>query len=179
VVALHREAGVPLKTIHMGGDELANGAWEKSPASLALMRKEKLESTADLWDYFYDRVDAILRRHGLFTSGWEELAGRKTMLAGRPKLIPNPRFTQRGFSAYVWNNVAGAEDLAYRLANAGYDIVLAPVTRMYMDMSATTPIRKSRASTGAPTRSWKTCTTSSPSTSSRTPARTPPSARTA
>jgi hexosaminidase len=35
VVALHREAGVPLKTIHMGGDELANGAWEKSPASLA------------------------------------------------------------------------------------------------------------------------------------------------
>jgi hexosaminidase len=135
VVALHREAGVPLKTIHMGGDELANGAWEKSPASLALMRREKLESTADLWDYFYDRVDAILRRHGLFTSGWEELAGRKTMLAGRPKLIPNPRFTQRGFSAYVWNNVAGAEDLAYRLANAGYDIVLAPVTRMYMDMS--------------------------------------------
>jgi hexosaminidase len=135
VVALHREAGVPLKTIHMGGDELANGAWEKSPASLALMRREKLESTADLWDYFYDRVDTILRRHGLFTSGWEELAARKTMLAGRPKLIPNPRFTQRGFSVYVWNNVAGAEDLAYRLANAGYDIVLAPVTKMYMDMS--------------------------------------------
>jgi hexosaminidase len=30
-------------TIHMGGDELANGAWEKSPASLARMRKEKLD----------------------------------------------------------------------------------------------------------------------------------------
>lgn len=135
IVAMHREAGVPLHTIHMGGDELPNGAWERSPASLARMRKEKLESTADLWDYFYDRVDGILRKHGLFASGWEELAARQTMLRGRPRLIPNPRFTQRGFRAWVWNNTRGAEDFANRLANAGYDIVLAPVGSMYMDMS--------------------------------------------
>jgi hexosaminidase len=135
IVALHREAGVPLHTIHMGGDELANGAWERSPASRARMRKEKLETTADLWDYFYDRVDGILRKHGLFASGWEEMAARKTMLRGHPKLIPNPRFTQRGFQAWVWNNTRGAEDLANRLANGGYDIVLAPVSSMYMDMS--------------------------------------------
>jgi hexosaminidase len=77
----------------------------------------------------------MLRRQGLFASGWEEIAARKTALDGRRKLIPNPRFTQRGFSAYVWNNVAGSEDFAYRLANAGYDVVLAPVTNMYMDQS--------------------------------------------
>jgi hexosaminidase len=135
VAALHRAAGVPLRTIHVGGDELANGAWEQSPASRALMQKAKLATTADLWDHFYDRVDAMLRRQGLFASGWEEIAARKTALDGRRKLIPNPRFTQRGFSAYVWNNVAGSEDFAYRLANAGYDVVLAPVTNMYMDQS--------------------------------------------
>jgi hexosaminidase len=135
VAAMHRAAGAPLRTIHMGGDELANGAWERSPASLARMRKEKLESTADLWDYFYERVDGILRKHAVATSGWEELAARKTKLAGRNRLIPNPRFTQRGFTAWVWNNTRGAEDLAYRLANGGYDIVLAPVSSMYMDMS--------------------------------------------
>jgi len=135
VVAMHREAGVPLHTLHMGGDELPNGAWERSPASLARMKKEGMASTADLWDYFYDRVDGILRKHGLSTSGWEELAARKTTLAGRNKLIPNPRFTQRGFTAWVWNNTEGAEDFAYRLANGGYDVVLAPVTKMYMDMA--------------------------------------------
>jgi len=135
VVKLHREAGVPLHTIHMGGDELPNGAWEQSPASRAMMAREHLESTADLWDYFYERVDGMLRKHGLYTSGWEELAARKTTLHGRNKLIPNPRFTQKGFLAWVWNNTEGAEDLAYRLANAGYDIVLAPVTKMYMDMA--------------------------------------------
>ena len=135
MAALHREAGAPLTTIHMGGDELANGAWEKSPASHAMMRKHGLETSADLWDYFYDRVDAIVRKHGMTTSGWEELAARKTALDGKSKLIPNPRFTRNGFTAYVWNNTVGLEDLAYRLANAGYDIVLTPVTRMYFDMA--------------------------------------------
>lgn len=135
VAALYRAAGVPLRTIHVGGDELANGAWEKSPASLALMRKQGMKDTADLWDYFYDRVDTILRRQGLYASGWEELAARKTALNGRSKLIPNPRFTQRGFHVWVWNNTTGAEDFANRLANGGYDIVLAPVKSMYMDQS--------------------------------------------
>ncbi len=135
MAALHREAGTPLKTIHMGGDELANGAWEKSPLSAAMMRRHGLASSADLWDYFYERVDAIVRRHGALTSGWEELAARKTQLDGVRKLIPNPHFTRSSFTAYVWNNTVGAEDLAYRLANAGYDIVLTPVTRMYFDMA--------------------------------------------
>jgi hexosaminidase len=136
MAALHREAGAPLQTIHMGGDELANGAWERSPASLAMMRKHCLASSADLWDYFYERVDAIVRAQGARMAGWEELAARKTRLDGKPKLIPNPRFTGKGFTAYVWNNTAGLEDLAYRLANGGYDIVLTPVTRMYFDMAA-------------------------------------------
>lgn len=135
VAALHREAGVPLRTIHMGGDELPNGAWEKSPAAARLMAAQKLAGSAELWDLFYGRVDDIVRKHGLITSGWEDIGARKTMLRGRPKLIPNPLFTQRGFQAYVWNNTEGAEDLAYRQANAGYDIVLAPVTKMYLDMA--------------------------------------------
>ncbi|WP_343730725.1 family 20 glycosylhydrolase [Duganella sp.] len=135
VAALHREAGMPLKTMHMGGDELPHGAWEKSPVSRALMQKEKLAGTADLWDYFYNRVDGILRKHGMFASGWEELGARRSTQEGAQQL-PNPRFTQRGFSLYVWNNTPGNEDFAYRLANAGYDIVLAPVTNLYLDMAA-------------------------------------------
>lgn len=135
IAALHREAGVPLKTMHVGGDELPHGAWEKSPASQALMQREKLASIPDLWDYFYDRVDGILRKHGMTASGWEELGARRTAKEGAQQ-APNPRFTQRGFSLYVWNNTPGNEDFAYRAANAGYDIVLAPVTNMYLDMAA-------------------------------------------
>ncbi|HEY0586848.1 MAG TPA: family 20 glycosylhydrolase [Pseudoduganella sp.] len=127
VAALHREAGAPLRTLHVGGDEVPAGVWEKSPASRKLMASRNLQGTAELWDYFYDRVDTILRRNGLFTSGWEELGMRKH--------APNPHFTQRDVTLYVWNNVGDAADLGYRLANAGYDVVLAPATRQYLDMS--------------------------------------------
>ena len=135
LVAMHKEAGVTLRTIHMGGDELPAGAWEQSPASLARMQAEGLATSADLWDYFYGRVDAILKQHGLFASGWEEMGARKAQVDGKEKLAPNPRFAASGFNVYVWNNVHGAEDLAYRLANAGYGTVLSPVSNFYLDMA--------------------------------------------
>src|SRR5262249_35290002 len=39
--------------------------------------------------------------------------------------------------AYVWNNVWGwgREDAAYRLANAGYDVVLCNATNLYFDLA--------------------------------------------
>jgi hexosaminidase len=135
VAALHKEAGVPLRTIHVGGDELPNGAWEGSPACLAMMKRQKVDSTAELWNYFYTRVDEILRKQGLLASGWEELGARKVQLRDAEKLIPNPLFSQRGFTVYVWNNLDAAQDLAYRLANAGYRTVLAPATKLYFDMA--------------------------------------------
>jgi len=135
VAALHKQAGVKLHTIHVGADELPNGAWEKSPATLALMQREKLASTTEVWDYFYDRVDTMLHKRGLFASGWEELGARKVKLRGDDKLIPNPTFVHRNFTLYVWNNLDDAEDLAYRMANAGYKAILAPATNLYFDMA--------------------------------------------
>lgn len=137
LVAMHREAGAPLKNIHMGGDEVPNGVWVGSPAVQALMQAKGLSSVDDLWYVFYGRVEQILKAHGIVPSGWEELAVRKTRLNGRPATIVNPGFADRGWRAYVWNNVPGwgAEDLAYRLANGGYKVVLSPVTNYYFDLA--------------------------------------------
>jgi hexosaminidase len=137
LVAIHREAGVPLRHLHVGGDEVPDGAWERSPAVQAALKEHGLGSVADLWFLFYGRVEQILKAHGLRPSGWEEIALRKTRLDGRPVNIPNPGFADRGFRAYVWNNVPGwgAEDLAYRLANGGFEVVLSPVTHMYLDLA--------------------------------------------
>jgi hexosaminidase len=111
--------------------------WEKSPAALALLKEKGLSSVDDLWFVFYGRVEQILRSRGIQLSGWEEIGVRKTSLDGRPKLIPNPAFAGRGWRTYVWNNVPGwgAEDLAYRLANGGYQVVLSPVSNLYLDMA--------------------------------------------
>jgi hexosaminidase len=134
---MHRAAGAPLRNIHMGGDEVPNGVWVGSPAVQALLRARGLTSVDDLWYVFYGRVEQILKSYGLVPSGWEEIAVRKTRRDGRPTTIVNPGFAERGWRAYVWNNVPGwgAEDLAYRLANGGYDVVLSPVTNFYFDLA--------------------------------------------
>ncbi|WP_090473817.1 family 20 glycosylhydrolase [Mucilaginibacter sp. OK268] len=138
VAALYKEAGAPLQTIHFGGDEVPAHVWEKSPAYLALKASHpEIQSTNDLWYYFYGRVNDILKAKGLLLSGWEEMALRKTTLDGRPAYVPNPDFTKEHLQADVWNNVLGGgqEDLAYRLANAGYKVVLTCVTNLYFDMA--------------------------------------------
>ena len=137
LVKIHRDAGVPLRNLHMGGDEVPNGVWEGSPSVQAYLKEHGLGSVDDLWFVFYDRVAEILKAHGIPLSGWEEIGVRKTRLDGRPTLIPNPGFAARGWRTYVWNNVpgGGAEDLAYRLANGGYRVVLCPVTNLYFDLA--------------------------------------------
>jgi hexosaminidase len=137
LVAIHREAGVPLRHLHMGGDEVPAGVWEGSPAVQAYLKAHDLASVDDLWYVFYSRVEQILKAHDLPLSGWEEIAVRKTRRDGRATVIANPEFAARGWRAYVWNNVPGrgAEDLAYRLANGGYEVVLSPVSHLYFDLA--------------------------------------------
>jgi hexosaminidase len=139
VVALHREAGVPLKHLHMGGDEVPTGVWQRSPRVQALLKERGWPSVDALWPMFYQRVEELLRPHGIPISGWEEIALRKIQSSGQTVQEPNPAFAARGWRTYVWNNVPGwgNEDLAYQLANAGYQVVLCPVTNLYFDLAAT------------------------------------------
>ncbi len=137
LAAMHREAGAPLRNIHMGGDEVPGGVWQGSPAVQAYMQAHNLTRVDDLWFAFYGRIEQILKPQNVALSGWEEIAVRKTRRDGHGLNIPNPDFAARGWRAYVWNNVPGwgAEDLAYRLANGGYDVVLSPVTNLYFDLA--------------------------------------------
>jgi hexosaminidase len=128
---------VPLRHLHLGGDEVPAGVWQGSPAVAAYLKEHALGSVNDLWYVFYGRVAEIVKRHGLAPSGWEEMGLRKTRLDGRAKSIPNPGFAARGWRMYVWNNAVGGgmEDLAYRLANGGYEVVLCPASNLYFDFA--------------------------------------------
>jgi hexosaminidase len=137
VAAIYAQAGVPLEHMHMGGDEVPAGVWDHSPAVQTYLRAHGLASAGDMWYVFYGRVEQILKAHDIALSGWEEIAVRRTQLDGQRVNIPNPDFATRGWRAYVWNNVPGwgAEDLAYRLANAGFNVVLTPVSHLYFDLA--------------------------------------------
>jgi hexosaminidase len=138
LTAIYKEAHAPLHTIHFGGDEVPAHVWEKSPSYLAFKTAHpEITGTNDMWYYFYGRLHKMLEEKGLRLAGWEEMALRKTLLDGRPSYVPNPDFVPYHIQADVWNNSLGdgQEDLAYKLANAGYKVVLSSVTNLYFDMA--------------------------------------------
>jgi hexosaminidase len=138
LIAIYKESGAPYPGIHFGGDEEPPHVWEKSPAYLALkVSHPEIQNTGDLWYYFYGRVNQILKVKGIHLAGWEEMALRKTKIDGNDTYVPNPDFTGEHLQADVWNNVLGGgqEDLAYKLANGGYKVVLTCVTNLYFDMA--------------------------------------------
>lgn len=124
VAALYRRAGVPLRVLHTGGDEVPVGAWLGSPACQARMREHGWLEPRQLRDDFQARCRAILARHDIGFTGWEE-----TALASSSG--------ENGEDVYVWNNGwgSGQEDCANLLANAGYQVVLSNAASLYFDFA--------------------------------------------
>ncbi len=138
LISMYKEAGAPLRTIHLGGDEVPAGVWEHSPVCQEFISTHPaFPKTDDLWYYYYGKLDSILKSKGLFLSGWEEVGLRKTQLDGQKQMIPNPTMANENIHLHVWNNMIGwgAEDLPYRLANAGYKVVLSCVSNQYFDLA--------------------------------------------
>ena len=140
LISMHNEADMPLKTIHIGGDEVPFGVWEKSPLCQALLKNlpsDKFKQTSDLWIYYWEKVYEILKKRNLYVSGWEEIGMRESKIDGNRQMMVNPTFAHNNFHTYVWNTVVGwgAEDLPYRLANGGYKVILCPVSNLYFDLA--------------------------------------------
>jgi len=129
IVSIYREAGAPLTTLHIGGDEVPDGVWQESPACGDLIAStEEVTGVADLHDFFVCRVSRIIADRGLVTAGWEEIA--------LEAVTENNRAGRRD-RVYAWNSVWGwgGEENAYRLANAGYEVVLSNASNLYFDLA--------------------------------------------
>ncbi len=129
VVLMYAEAEAPLEIFHVGGDEVAKMAWTGSPICQAHMQAMSMENTYDLKDEFIAKVLDILRKHNLQCEGWEEIAMRKG--------VANPRFADANILSHCWNSVPEwrGDEVPYKLANAGYPVMLGCVTNLYLDMS--------------------------------------------
>ena len=138
MLARYQSAGISLHTFHTGGDEVPNGAWTKSPVCADFISKnEELNSIDDLTNYFYTRISKMLEKKGLQTAGWEEVGQMSVKENGREVSRPNPEFADKNFRVYAWNSVAGwgGEDMAYQMANAGYEVVVCNSSNIYFDLA--------------------------------------------
>nr|WP_295924015.1 family 20 glycosylhydrolase [uncultured Dyadobacter sp.] len=139
LLAMYKEANAPLETIHFGGDEVPAGVWEKSPAVKALLEKDaSIKDVDELWKYYFSKVNMMLEKRNLYLYGWEEIGMKKVFNNGRKRMVEDSSVAHNRYQMDVWNNLlgTGAEDLAYRMANLGYRVVLSNVTNNYADMAA-------------------------------------------
>ncbi len=63
----------PFEYIHLGGDEIPKGAWQKSPAVKKLMQKEHLKETKEVQAYFFTKMDKVLAKHNRKMIAWQEV----------------------------------------------------------------------------------------------------------
>ena len=132
ILAMYREAGVELPFWHSGGDEVPEGAWSESPACRKLLDEHpEIGGTGRLHAYFFNRLLEMLEAYDLHVGGWEEAVLNKN--AGG--VTVDSQYVGRKVIAYVWDNTDGNLDLGYRIANAGYRVVLCNVTNLYFDLA--------------------------------------------
>lgn len=63
---MHREAGAPLAAIHMAGDEVPHGSWEKSPtANASMQNRPEISRTKDLWRFYFNKIKTMLQNKDL------------------------------------------------------------------------------------------------------------------
>lgn len=130
---MYRKAGLKMKTIHLGGDEVPRGAWERSPKIRTLMDSLKITSVHEVWPYYIAKVADLCASKNVALAGWEEMG----MVNKGKGMETNPALAKKNIQVDVWNNLIGGkqEDLAYKLANAGYKVVFASANNFYLDLA--------------------------------------------
>lgn len=124
LVSIWSEAGYPLDTINMGGDEVASGAWKKSPACQTI----DLGGMLNLHEYFLNKVLDILEPRGLKIAGWQEMAMNLSP-EGTARLLDNVAYVN------AWSTDGGMESIPYMLANEGFPVVVGNSDVAYVDLA--------------------------------------------
>ena len=133
IAKLYSEAGLVMDEIHAGGDEVPEGAWTQSPMAQTLMAAHpEIKDPKNLQTYFFRELLKRLKKRDLRVDGWEEVALLKNEKGGYD---PNPEFVGQNVVPFIWNNLFDFQDLGYRLANAGYPVVLCNVSNFYFDLA--------------------------------------------
>ena len=135
---MYQSAGAKLSIVHTGGDEVPSGVWKKSPMCQTLISEnDQLTDAADLTYFLLGQLADSLEERNMKLAGWEEIALKADFEEGHQEKLPNPDFADRKFIPFIWNSVIGwkGEELGYKLANAGYPIVLCNADHLYLSLS--------------------------------------------
>jgi len=138
MIAYYQEAGAPLTQIHIGGDEVPEGAWIGSPSCQDLMAQNGWDDPDMLYSYFIERLAGIAKEKNIKLAGWQEIATG----------VAPETFEAIGDvlgTVNFWNTRirGGLDQMPYVYANKGVNVILSNMTNAYMDF-AYNPDKKER-----------------------------------
>ncbi|WP_313228845.1 family 20 glycosylhydrolase [Stenotrophomonas acidaminiphila] len=104
----------PARYVHVGGDEAVKDQWIASPRVQAHMRQLGLKDEMEMQSHMIKRLEKFLEQHDRRLIGWDEI-----LEGGLP-----PEAT-----VMSWRGTEGG----LKAASEGHDVIMSPVTHMYMD----------------------------------------------
>ncbi|XP_013417098.1 uncharacterized protein LOC106178458 [Lingula anatina] len=122
-----------LKSFHYGGDEVSTGAWVNSSACRPLLPSSNPtpeEVKRFLKKLLLKAVSNITARYGIYLYAWED-----GLMSDTDTPYPRSILFNKQVIADVWQNIWewGVANRAYKLANAGYQVVMSQATHLYFD----------------------------------------------
>ena len=108
----------PGEYIHLGADEIAPGAWSKSPAVEVLKSKHNLKDSKDVASWFINKISKRLVLNNKKTAAWQEAEDGQHQDEKTDKLL------------FSWQNL----ESGFKLARDGHKVVLCPAEHIYFDM---------------------------------------------
>lgn len=138
ILAMYKEAEVPIDLFSIGADELPYGVWTASPICQDFIANNTLgiSNVNDLYQYNLKRLKSILEKRNLTMAGWEDILLDHSEKSQEETQIKSEHFNYEVIP-YVWNNSwgEGREDMIYKFANLGFKTVMSNSSAFYFDMT--------------------------------------------
>jgi hexosaminidase len=122
----------PSKVIHIGGDEVGYKVWEKSAHVKEYMKKNNIETLADLQIKFTNDISKFIESKGRRMMGWNEIMGVNIHKGFKEKKEDKEATSSlaKNVVIHFWK---GDLKLATKAAKQGYGIVNSLHSNTYLD----------------------------------------------
>ena len=128
IAAMYADAGVALPGIHLGGDEVPEGAWDGSRAVAYMMEERGLNSRHAVQGEYVRNISGLMRERGIPLYGWQDICTDYDA-DFHAEVAP----TVGGMDCWV-SSPEIEKNVAVKGVKSGYPVIISNVDYFYMDM---------------------------------------------
>ena len=128
IAAMYSEAGVPLAAVHIGGDEVPEGAWDGAPSVQKMCAELGISGRHLTQGEFVKRIARMMKEKNIPMMGWQEVG------VGYGDDC-NAEVAPVTMGVNCWTSSTDPKlNKSLRALRAGFPVVISNVDRFYMDM---------------------------------------------